>query len=235
VTLDFGGLGIGANPLCGVTPGCVLSNPNPPVSTLDSVSGGGVTIGVNAYGNSTRTPIFLTQRPDGPGLNPADESGIGVSTSDGILAPPSDSDLEINTGEYVLLDNNIAEGLGFTPTDIWVGSLQAGESGTIWGYTGADGSISLANLHPLVGGTLTGTALNTLQDFNLSQGGANPIYGAYVITGGGITGGDVLVKSEVFASPGVPEPSTWAMMLAGFGLLGFAAMRKGKREARLAV
>jgi hypothetical protein len=35
--------------------------------------------------------------------------------------------------------------------------------------------------------------------------------------------------------PGVPEPSTWAMMLAGFGLLGFAATRKGKREARLAV
>jgi hypothetical protein len=36
-------------------------------------------------------------------------------------------------------------------------------------------------------------------------------------------------------APMVPEPSTWAMMLAGIGLLGFAAMRKGKREARLAV
>jgi hypothetical protein len=33
---------------------------------------------------------------------------------------------------------------------------------------------------------------------------------------------------------GVPEPSTWAMMLTGFGLLGFAAMRKGRRGARLA-
>ena len=33
---------------------------------------------------------------------------------------------------------------------------------------------------------------------------------------------------------GVPEPSTWAMMLAGFGLLGFAALRRGKHEARLA-
>jgi hypothetical protein len=33
----------------------------------------------------------------------------------------------------------------------------------------------------------------------------------------------------------VPEPSTWAMAVAGFGLLGFAALRKGKREARLAV
>jgi hypothetical protein len=39
----------------------------------------------------------------------------------------------------------------------------------------------------------------------------------------------------VVDAPTVPEPSTWAMMLAGFGMLGFAAMRKGKREARLAV
>jgi hypothetical protein len=37
------------------------------------------------------------------------------------------------------------------------------------------------------------------------------------------------------AGSAVPEPSTWAMMLAGFGLLGFAAMRKDKRKARRAV
>jgi hypothetical protein len=43
----------------------------------------------------------------------------------------------------------------------------------------------------------------------------------------------LVVDGTPFAA--VPEPSTWAMMLAGFGLLGFAAMRKGKREPRLAV
>jgi hypothetical protein len=47
------------------------------------------------------------------------------------------------------------------------------------------------------------------------------------------------IKQLDFSVPGVvasvPEPSTWAMFIAGFGLLGFAAMRKGKREARLAV
>jgi hypothetical protein len=32
----------------------------------------------------------------------------------------------------------------------------------------------------------------------------------------------------------VPEPSTWAMMLLGFAGLGFASMRKGRRDARLA-
>jgi hypothetical protein len=29
----------------------------------------------------------------------------------------------------------------------------------------------------------------------------------------------------------IPEPSTWAMMVVGFGLLGLAAIRRGRREA----
>jgi hypothetical protein len=55
------------------------------------------------------------------------------------------------------------------------------------------------------------------------------------VTSRGITGADTLVESESFGAPGVPEPSSWAMMLAGFSLLGFAGMRKGKREARQAI
>ena len=30
--------------------------------------------------------------------------------------------------------------------------------------------------------------------------------------------------------PGVPEPATWAMLIAGFGLVGFAARRRNTRE-----
>jgi type VI secretion system secreted protein Hcp len=33
----------------------------------------------------------------------------------------------------------------------------------------------------------------------------------------------------------VPEAETWAMLLAGIGLIGFAARRQGKRQARLSV
>jgi hypothetical protein len=33
----------------------------------------------------------------------------------------------------------------------------------------------------------------------------------------------------------IPEPSTWAMMVVGFGLLGLAAIRRGRREAISAV
>jgi hypothetical protein len=35
--------------------------------------------------------------------------------------------------------------------------------------------------------------------------------------------------------PGVPEPSTWAMMVLGFGLLGFAAVRRARREVLSAI
>jgi hypothetical protein len=130
------------------------------------VSFGGVSIGVQGYGGSARTQIYLTQRPDS--TNAADERGLGVS----LTSPtPSDTDLKINAGEYVLLDNNIAVGLGYTPTGITVGSLQAGESALMCGYTGADGSIALPSLHLLA--TLTGGA--TLQSLDLT---AFPEYGA---------------------------------------------------------
>jgi hypothetical protein len=33
-------------------------------------------------------------------------------------------------------------------------------------------------------------------------------------------------ETDTFAGTAVPEPSTWAMMLGGFGLLGFAARRR---------
>jgi hypothetical protein len=38
---------------------------------------------------------------------------------------------------------------------------------------------------------------------------------------------------DLFDHGGVPEPSTWAMMLLGFGAIGFA-LRRGRRKAALA-
>ena len=36
---------------------------------------------------------------------------------------------------------------------------------------------------------------------------------------------------NVVVSTGVPEPSTWAMMALGFGLLGFAGFRRGRKTS----
>jgi PEP-CTERM motif len=44
-------------------------------------------------------------------------------------------------------------------------------------------------------------------------------------------GGYAVGQVEVFGSPAVPEPSTWAMMLLGFAGLGFAGYRRTRKPA----
>jgi hypothetical protein len=68
---------------------------------------------------------------------------------------------------------------------------------------------------------------------NATFASLNVIPGTYTWTWG--TGAHADSFTLQIGPAGVPEPSTWALMLAGFGLIGFAAMRKGKREARLGV
>jgi hypothetical protein len=46
---------------------------------------------------------------------------------------------------------------------------------------------------------------------------------------GQLAGGYVYSVSTLTISSGIPEPSTWAMMLTGFAGLGFAAFRRGQR------
>jgi hypothetical protein len=45
------------------------------------------------------------------------------------------------------------------------------------------------------------------------------------------TATDIAEVDNVVFDNGVPEPATWAMMVAGFGLLGFAARRKVNQYA----
>ena len=82
--------------------------------------------------------------------------------------------------------------------------------------------------------------------FDLSNGSA---FNGWVVTfdGGGITGsilggGEAAVNwqgafpdgGEVIVSTGIPEPSTWAMMLLGFAGLGFAGYRQRRKLASAA-
>jgi hypothetical protein len=59
----------------------------------------------------------------------------------------------------------------------------------------------------------------------------NQIVVSGVSRGQGSYGGNATFTPT--ATPGVPEPSTWAMMLIGFGAVGFA-MRRRRNEGKTA-
>ena len=42
----------------------------------------------------------------------------------------------------------------------------------------------------------------------------------------GVWNGTLTITYEPVVGPGVPEPATWGLMIAGFGLVGFAARRR---------
>jgi hypothetical protein len=71
--------------------------------------------------------------------------------------------------------------------------------------------------------TVDGTPFNAVQSgtFSLSLT-AGDEFGFYVESDDGNLGRGILA----FGIAGVPEASTWAMMIAGFGLVGFAARRR---------
>lgn len=70
---------------------------------------------------------------------------------------------------------------------------------------------------------------------SVSNGGAGLVIGSSIIGGNGFGGGSsVTPNTPVVVQPtpasALPEPGTWAMMLAGFGMVGFVA-RQTRRVA----
>lgn len=57
--------------------------------------------------------------------------------------------------------------------------------------------------------------LEFFEDFNDSS--VNP---------DGVWNGTLTITYEPTVTPGIPEPATWGLMIAGFGLVGFAARRR---------
>lgn len=64
--------------------------------------------------------------------------------------------------------------------------------------------------------------------------GAGAVYTALEATIAGVSGGpESFSIVNLRATPGVPEPATWAMMLIGFGGIGFAMRRNRRSSGRL--
>jgi PEP-CTERM motif len=96
--------------------------------------------------------------------------------------------------------------------------------------SGLDGNV-FSNSAPFNGPILTDvTNASAFSGWTVTSATAG--YTSAYLTGGAIgvnfsgqlyNGGEVVIGAS-----GVPEPSTWAMLMLGFGSLGFAGYRRGK-------
>jgi len=88
--------------------------------------------------------------------------------------------------------------------------------GVVWGGGGGGGN---ADTNPVLSFSVTGTGLTLA---SLQQNAVGQYFAADIISG--TTGNTGAVDASLVTS--VPEPETYATMLAGLGLLGFVAARR---------
>jgi hypothetical protein len=152
------------------------------------------------------TPTALWGKADG-----GDESGLGIAND------PS-NDHEIYYPALVQIDVSQPYAAGLHNYQFEMGSTTAGEA---WSVAGSNTPISDGNPGALLYNQVTDEL--TIHDLSGYQ------YYWFLYTGptDGSAGGDnVLLYKTFSAVTGVPESSTWAMML-----LGFAGYRKAKGPA----
>jgi hypothetical protein len=179
---------------------------------IDNTGGTSVTISdFSVTLNGAATPTFTIWNSL---VIPAGEIGIFTQTAQYNF---DSSDLGGGVVGGILPPNPAANGIG--------GCSSSG--------LGAADAAFCASVEPVVSFKVDGGALQSFDDT-----GHILDTGHYDFISGSLDGNESIDWNPIGAAASragtgsVPEPSTWAMMLAGFGLLGLAAMRKGKREAR---
>ena len=157
----------------------------------------GTGLGVHSTGTQSGTTIFGEVNQDG--------SGVTFSSSD---------TLSITGSGQAIVDGPM--------NDLNVLFAKAWDSVTFSFDGDDDGTFSLL---------VNGTDFGTCAICNISDSGQNK----FIVSGGGITSlaftfDPAISTARQFrvegVSPAVPEPGTWAMMLFGFGAVGFAMRRR---------
>jgi hypothetical protein len=105
-----------------------------------------------------------------------------------------------------------------------------------WGSVDSYNSLTIDYTYNMTGSStlLTGSAVAPPADGNQASADTNgrfTVWGTAGETFDSITlaSGSNSFEIDNLAVGSVPEPATWALMLAGFGFLGFAASRPGRR------
>ena len=133
--------------------------------------------------------------------------------------------------------------LGSSFSDLLVGTIYVSSLSNLVGSLYAFQSINVGNPYNLTltldtvtftsasFGTLSGDADVSVAGFNFS----NVAAGSYLVKASGTLGGNGEVHDTAFISANytvtsVPEPETYAMMLAGLGAVGFIAFRRRRQD-----
>lgn len=168
--------------------------------------------------NCTVTPnTFVAPTPTKPG------------TSFTVSGNPFMGDVTGAYGRSGLKSGTFTDKFAFTlgQTGIGSGSLATNVAGALSGATNLDFlSVIFSN------GTNTwditppngASEVATLSNVPIILGQLNSISIKYLARGNGSYSGSLQF------TPTVPEPATWALLMAGFGILGFA-LRRGRRES----
>ena len=157
--------------------------------------------------------------------NGGDENGVGLYGY---------TDSEINKGtDFIQLNVSTLLTEGATGASFFMNSSTNGEWWNVYGSNSA-GSLGTylldghdegsTNLHSL--NTWWGTGSGDYQYFNFVARGTCNSYGSSCVAGNVLLGG--------LSVAAVPEPATWAMMLLGFGAIGFTMRRRNAAKLQLA-
>lgn len=120
--------------------------------------------------------------------------------------------------------------LGFSPSDSIVITKTGGG---LFNLSSLDLAISWysgsSNANVLVNGNPLGIT-NSLTNYSLGLNNVSSV----TITGLDTSDGYWTADNIVYSAAAVPEPSTWAMMLVGFGMVGFGLRSRRKQSVRVA-
>ena len=178
---------------------------------------GGTTFTFHATG-STSVDASCFAGPDGDGCYP-DETSFGVGPANGIGTYKGPADALIG----VFLSDDTPSGTGGPA------SLDFTDPNVI----GAAGFTPLLNQIFFIGDGLTGLGVGNLQTF-LAPTGSTRLFLAVADSIGssvGNVGALDVTYTATGPTAGVPEPASWALMIAGFGLAGAALRRRGASAA----
>jgi hypothetical protein len=168
------------------------------------------------------------------------EIGVGNQTSVGGKFNQGEFNWAASSDPYAFNLSWTASGLSITVGGVTVTDAGDGKGAPLVGDTLRIGIVRSATLNLA---TLDGVAFNQsfgsgsdLLFFSPTAWGGNGFTatGTLAITGGGGSANAIRFSVGDFApNPAIPEPATWAMMIAGFGLVGATVRRRRTDVATL--